>query len=71
MYNSVVHLFNGWVNSAGPQLRKFLLIGASALCWTMWTSINDIVFNSQSKNRYADTFLRDGLATVLGTVAKA
>jgi hypothetical protein len=49
MYNSVVHLFNGWVNSAGPQLRKFLLIGASALWWAMWTSKNDIVFNSPLK----------------------
>jgi hypothetical protein len=68
---SVMHLFNDWANGMGPHMGKGLLIGAAALCWTMWTSRNDIVFNSQSKNRYVDTFLRDGLATVLGTVAKA
>jgi hypothetical protein len=32
---SVGHLFNYWPNSAGSQLRKFLLIGAAALWWAL------------------------------------
>jgi hypothetical protein len=42
---SVSHLFNDWANDMGYQMKKFLLIGASAICWTLWTSRNKIVFN--------------------------
>jgi hypothetical protein len=43
---SVMHLFNDWANGMGPHMRKGLLTGAAALCWAMWTSRNDIVFDN-------------------------
>jgi hypothetical protein len=55
---SVVHLFNGWANSAGPQLQKFLFIGASALCWGMWTSRNNIVFDNSPSKTYMQVLYR-------------
>jgi hypothetical protein len=69
---SVVHMFNGWANSAGPQLRKFLLIGASALCWAMWTIRNNIVFDNSPLTTYMQVFCRGtALDTALGATAKA
>jgi hypothetical protein len=53
-----VHLFNGWANSAGPQLQKFLLIGASALCWAMWISRHYIVFDNSSSKIYMHVLYR-------------
>jgi hypothetical protein len=49
---SVMHLFNDWANGMGPHMGKGLLIGAAALCWTMWTSRNDIVFENASTKTY-------------------
>jgi hypothetical protein len=43
---SVMHLFNDWANGMGPHMRKCLLTGGAALCWAMWTSRNDIVFDN-------------------------
>jgi hypothetical protein len=42
--NSVSHLFNDWVNGLGHRV-KFFLIGASAICWAIWMSRNDFVFD--------------------------
>jgi hypothetical protein len=34
----------GWANGIGIQFKKFVLIGASALCCALWRSKNDMVF---------------------------
>jgi hypothetical protein len=33
-----------WACSVGYQLKRFILVGASALCWALWTSMDDILF---------------------------
>jgi hypothetical protein len=45
MHVSVLHLFSVWANSLGQYMRKFVLTGVAALCWPLWTSRNDIVFD--------------------------
>jgi hypothetical protein len=68
----VIHLFNDWANYIRPQMIKALLIGASPICWTLFTSRNDIVFdNSLTKNIYTDTVSRDTLVLALGTTTEA
>jgi hypothetical protein len=46
------NLFSGWASGVGMQLKKFVLIGTSALCWALWTSMNDIVFDKSPMKTY-------------------
>jgi hypothetical protein len=42
-------LLNGWANGLGKQFKELVLVGAT-LCWVLWTSKNDMMFdNSTSK----------------------
>jgi len=38
-------MFGLWMNIMGGKLRQQLLAGASAFCWAIWLSRNDVVFN--------------------------
>jgi hypothetical protein len=49
---SVAHLFNGWANGLGRQFKKLVLVGSVALCWALWTSRNDMVFNNSPSKTY-------------------
>jgi hypothetical protein len=55
---SVGHLFNDWACGVGSRLKKFMLVGASALCWTLWTCMNDIVFDKVSMKTYMQVLYR-------------
>jgi hypothetical protein len=35
---SVVHLFSDWTNSVRNRFKNIILVGAAALCWTLWSS---------------------------------
>jgi hypothetical protein len=48
----VEHLLMTGPNSAGVQCKKKLLTGASALCWTLWISRNDIIFDKSPIKTY-------------------
>jgi hypothetical protein len=39
------HLFGPWLRSFSKQQRNLVLIGMAALCWAIWISRNDLVFN--------------------------
>ena len=43
---SIFHMFNGWLNGINKELMYKILVGASALCWTIWLSRNGMVFNN-------------------------
>ena len=43
---SIFHMFNGWLNGINKKFMYKILIGASALCWTIWLSRNGMVFNN-------------------------
>jgi hypothetical protein len=40
------HMFNGWLNGINKKLMYKILVGASALCWSIWLSRNDMVVNN-------------------------
>jgi hypothetical protein len=42
---SIVHMFTGWLNGINKNLMYKMLVGASSLCWEIWLSRNDLVFN--------------------------
>jgi hypothetical protein len=52
--SSISNLFGSWGRSFPSNLRKTILIGASALCWAIWLSRNDVIF----KNSTTDSFLQ-------------
>ena len=41
---SITHLFGNWLRGVGTKLKRQLLVGASALCWTIWLSRNAFVY---------------------------
>jgi hypothetical protein len=43
--NSVQHLFGSWLRSFLKKQRNLVVIGVAALCWAIWISRNDLVFN--------------------------
>jgi hypothetical protein len=58
MPTSVVDLFNDWAYGVGIRFKKLLLVGATALCWTMWTSRNEMVFDKSPAKTYMQVFYR-------------
>jgi hypothetical protein len=45
----VQHLFGPWLRSFSKKQRDLVLIGMAALCWALWISRNDLIFQ---KSRY-------------------
>ena len=61
----------GSLSKLGQQNHNLLLLtGAMALCWVIWLTRNDLLFNKcQSKIFFAGTPHGDILALVLGSIA--
>jgi hypothetical protein len=49
---SVAHICKGWATGIGNQFRKLVLVGATALCWTLWTNRNDMMFDNSPNKAY-------------------
>jgi hypothetical protein len=43
---NIFHMFNGWLNGIKKKLMYKIMVGASALCWAIWLSRNEMVFNN-------------------------
>jgi hypothetical protein len=43
---NIANMFTGWLNGINKNLLYKILVGASALCWAIWLSRNDVVFNN-------------------------
>jgi hypothetical protein len=40
------YMFTGWLNEITKKLMYKIMVGASALCWAIWLSRNDMIFNN-------------------------
>jgi hypothetical protein len=38
-------MFTGWMQGVEKKLRYKILVGSCTLCWAMWLSQNDVVFD--------------------------
>jgi hypothetical protein len=57
-------MFGSWTNTLWGKLKQQLLVGVSAFYWTIWLSINDVVFNKALINSFfVGTLQRNELAT--------
>ena len=56
--HSIAHLFGNWLRGAGTKLKRQLLVGASALCWAIWLSRNDVVVDKSPTKPYMQVIYR-------------
>jgi hypothetical protein len=52
------HIFGNWLIGADVRTKKFILTGVSALCWAIWLSRNDVVFNKVPMFTYLQVLYR-------------
>jgi len=51
-------LFNHWLKQGGHKPNLHLLTGLSAMCWVIWLSKNDIVFNKCQPKTFLQVLFR-------------
>jgi hypothetical protein len=55
---SVRHLYGSWLNQFGGKLKRQVLVGASAFCWVIWLSKNDMIFDKSSIKTFMQVLYR-------------
>ncbi|WVZ85259.1 hypothetical protein U9M48_032206, partial [Paspalum notatum var. saurae] len=55
---NVSHMFDSWLKRFPWMLRTKILLGAAALCWAIWLSRNDMVFNRFLSNSFKEIIFR-------------
>jgi aminopeptidase-like protein len=50
--------FSDWLKGINRKLKSKIIVGASALCSTIWLSRNDIVFNKTVALSYLQAIFR-------------
>ena len=48
--SSVANLFGGWLNGIPKQFKNLILVGAAALCWSVWLCRNAAVFENKNSS---------------------
>jgi hypothetical protein len=43
--SNVTNMFGNWLNGVNKKDKVYIRIGISEICWLIWTSRNDIIFN--------------------------
>ena len=56
--NIISHIFDDWLLGVDKKNRKLILIGASSICWALWLSRNDLVFNKSPSISYMQVIFR-------------
>ena len=41
------NMFGNWLRGIDKQFSAHILVGAAALCWAMWLTRNDVIFNNK------------------------
>jgi len=55
---SVHHMFTDWLDGFNRKLKSKILVGASAICWVIWLTQNDIVFDKVPAPSYLQVIFR-------------
>jgi len=51
-------LFTGWFDGINRKLKSKILVGASAICWAIWLTWNDIIFDKAAAPSYLQVVFR-------------
>jgi hypothetical protein len=49
---NVTNMFGNWLNGVNKKDKERIRIGISAVCWSIWTTRNDIIFNRQTGTNF-------------------
>jgi hypothetical protein len=44
--NNIRHIFGSWLTDLDNRMRRHFILAASAICWAIWLSRNDAVFDN-------------------------
>jgi hypothetical protein len=55
---SINNMFGNWLNGVSKCDKARIRIGIAALCWSIWTSRNDMVFNKQKSTNFLQVIRR-------------
>ena len=55
---SVYNLFTSWLEGINRKLKSQIIVGASAFCWAIWLTRNDVVFNKAVASSYLQAIFR-------------
>jgi hypothetical protein len=55
---SVHNLFTGWLDGINRKLKYKILVGASAICWVIWLTRNNIIFDKAAAPSYLQVIFR-------------
>jgi hypothetical protein len=56
--HSISHMFGNWLVGVSKKIKKLILVGASAICWALWLSRNDMVFDKTPSKSYLQVLFR-------------
>jgi hypothetical protein len=49
---SINNMFGNWLYGVPKKDKNKIRIGISAICWTIWRTRNDIIFNNQKDTNF-------------------
>lgn len=55
---SIAHMYGTWLNGVDSTTKNQILVGASAFCWDVWLSWNDIVCGKSPIKTYVQVLFR-------------
>jgi hypothetical protein len=51
-------LFTGWLDGINRKLKYKILVGVNAICWVIWLTRNDIIFDKAAAPSYLQVIFR-------------
>jgi hypothetical protein len=55
---NITNMFGNWLNGVTKWDKNRIRIGISAVCWSIWTSRNDLIFNRQKGTNFLQVIRR-------------
>jgi hypothetical protein len=55
---NITNMFGNWLNGVHKLDKNRIRIGISAVCWSIWTNQNDIIFNRQKGTNFLQVIRR-------------
>ena len=55
---SISQMFSSWLSNQHIKIRQLIWVGVAAVCWAIWRSRNDIVFNRTNFNSTIQVIFR-------------
>jgi hypothetical protein len=55
---SISQMFSSWLSNKHIKIRQLIWVGVAVVCWAIWRSRNDIVFNKTKFNSIMQVIFR-------------